>query len=99
MDIPIISAGIKRGKSEACVSFTRKFNLENYDGPPYENIEIFASRKVECAPEDIDALEADLHQECINEIELTARAYILDASRKWKEYKKRKQAERERRSA
>jgi hypothetical protein len=94
-NIPIISAGVKRGPSEACVSFSRKVNLENYGGPRYESAEFFASRKVQCTPEDLEALSVELHEECVQEVEAQARQYVLDVVRKQKEFEKR-QAEKER---
>jgi hypothetical protein len=90
-DIPIIRAGIERGPAEACASFSHKINLQNYGGPAYEIVEFFASRKVECRPEDLDMLTEELHAECVAEVDGQARAYILAM--------RRKQAEKERRSA
>ena len=78
----IIRAGVKRGPSEACASFSHKINLQNYGGPAYESVEFFASRKVQCAPEDLDALTLELHEECVAEVDGRARQYILDMRRK-----------------
>lgn len=87
--IPIISAGIKRGPSEACASFSHKINLQNYGGPQYESVDFFASRKVQCAPEDIDALSVELHQECVSEVDEQARQYILNMRRKQQQREKK----------
>ena len=80
----IIKAGIKRGPSEACASFSHKISLENYGGPKYESVEFFASRKVQCAPEDLDALSVELHQECAEEADGQARQYIIEMRRRSK---------------
>lgn len=87
----IIKPRVKRGPSEACASFSHKLNLANYGGPQYESVDLFASRKVQCAPEDLDALTIELHEECIAEVEERGRQYILDM--------RRRQAEREKRRA
>jgi hypothetical protein len=78
----IIRAAIKRGPAEACASFSHKINLENYGGPRYESVEFFASRKVQCAPEDLGGLTEELHAECVEEVDGKARQYILDMRRK-----------------
>lgn len=81
-DIWIIPAPIKRGPAEVCASFSHRINLENYGGPKYESAEFFASRKVQCSPEDIDALTIELHQECVIEVDGRARDYILAMRRR-----------------
>lgn len=81
-DIQIIRSRVKRGPSEACASFSHKLNLENYGGPRFESVEFFASRKVQCAPEDLDALSIELHDECVEETDGRARQYILDMRRR-----------------
>jgi hypothetical protein len=78
----IIRPPVQRGKSEVCVSFSRKFNLANYGGPAYEAIDVFVSRKVECSPADLDALTAELQQECVEAVEAAARQYILEMKAK-----------------
>ena len=78
----LIRAGVTRGPSEACASFSHRINLENYGGPRYESVEFFASRKVQCAPEDLEALTLELHDECVNEVDGKARQYILEMRRR-----------------
>ena len=99
MDIPIISGQIKRGPAEACASFSRKVNLENYGGPRYESAEFFASRKVQCAPEDLTALSIELHQECIEEVEMHAKQYVLLVKKRQEEFERRQADKEKRRSA
>jgi hypothetical protein len=45
-------------------------------------VEFFASRKVQCAPEDLGGLTEELHAECVEEVDGKARQYILDMRRK-----------------
>lgn len=91
-DLFIIRRAVQRGKSEACVAFSRKFNLQNYGGPAYEAIDIFVSRKVECAPGDLDVLTAELQQECVDAVEVAARRYLIDMKRKLDDRQNRRTA-------
>ena len=81
-NVTIIRSQIKRGPSEACASFSHKLNLENYGGPRFESVEFFASRKVQCAPDDIGRLTEELHDECVEEVDTKARQYILQMRRR-----------------
>ena len=74
--------------TEACASFARKFSLQNYGGPQYESIDFFASRKLTCRSDIVDMVSEALFQECVQEVEFTARQYMIDAAaRNWKSLK------------
>ena len=81
-DIPIIGQRPAATSVEACASFARKFNLANYGGPQYESVDFFASRKLQCSPEDVKWVSAQLFEECVGEVEDVARAYMIEMKRK-----------------
>ncbi len=81
-DIPIIGKPQAAEMVEACASFARRFNLSNYGGPQYESVDFFASRKLTCRSEDRRMVSEALFQECVEEVESTARNYLVEMKRK-----------------
>ena len=85
-EIPILGAPQRPDALiEVCTSFSRKFNLANYGGPQYEAIDLFASRKAQCRAEEVPEVTAELNRQCVDEVEMNARTYILDMKRKAQE--------------
>ncbi len=90
-DIPILGVMPHRPDDlvEACASESRRYNLANYGGPPYEHLDFFASRKRTCAMKDRPAMEAAMRQECEDEIDLAATRRVREAVVRWKEVQKK----------
>ena len=74
---------------EVCRSFSRKLNLANYGGQQYESADFFASRKVECAAEDVASISAQIYEECVVEVREAMAAYIEEMRTKQKMRAKR----------
>lgn len=70
---------------EICASFARKFNLSNYDGPAYESIDFFVSRKLDCEIDQAPMVVESLRALCIEDVETGARDYLREAKKAgWK---------------
>ncbi len=67
---------------EVCRSFSRKVNLENYGGPRFENVDFFASRKMQCAADDAEWVSQQIYEECVQEVHESIRVYLADMKAK-----------------
>lgn len=84
LDRPIlIGAAAEPGKRvEICRSFSYKMNLANYGGPQYESVDLFASRKMECAAEAADWISQQIFEECVAEVRAGVAAVAAEIKRK-----------------
>lgn len=94
MSIPILRGKPEQepGMIEVCRSFSYKLNLANHGGPAYESADFFASRKMQCSPEDAEWVSQQIFEECVAEVRACVAAFIDEMQRK-------KQAKAERRTA
>lgn len=91
-DIPILGVPQRpEDLVEACASESRRYNLANYGGPPYEHLDFFASRKRTCAVKDRPAMEAEMRQECEEEIDAAATRRVREAVVRWKEVQRQQE--------
>jgi hypothetical protein len=83
MDIPIIGKRIQEQRTvEVCRSFAYKLNLANHGGPQYESADFFASRKLECSSEEVEAVSEELYEECLTEVRNAIASFLVEMKRK-----------------
>ena len=67
---------------EVCRSFAYKMSLQHYGGPQFESVDLFSSRKTQCATEDQEWVSQQIFEECVEEVRAAVAGVANEIKRK-----------------